>query len=260
MLSIREYGETTIKLTHHVISVEGLPIHYQVVGRGEPIILVHGLSGSTRWWNRNVFTLAERYQVYEIDLPGFGSMRRFSRHFILTNAASWLLQWMEAIHVQQAHFIGHSMGGYICIRLAAHRPQAVRRLVLVSPAGLPTGRSLPGYFVPLMVSMRYMKPSFLPILFIDGLKAGPRTLLHAARDLLTQDVQEDLKLITAPTLLIWGENDALVPPIFGEILHKEIAHSSLHILKKAGHVGMFDSPHEFNATVLKFLAGEVEDQ
>ena len=187
-------------------------------------------------------------------------MRRFASHFVLTSAANWLLQWMEAIHVQQAHLIGHSMGGYICIQLAAHRPQAVRRLVLVSPAGLPTGRSLPGYAVPLLIAIRHMKPGFLPTLFIDGLKAGPRTLLRAARDLLTQDVREDLKLITVPTLLIWGENDTLVPPVFGEILHKEIAHSSLHILKKAGHVGMFDSPHEFNTAVLKFLAGEVEHQ
>jgi pimeloyl-ACP methyl ester carboxylesterase len=198
--------------------------------------------------------------VYLVDLPGFGSMRRFASHFVLTSAANWLLQWMEAIHVQQAHLIGHSMGGYICIQLAAHRPQAVRRLVLVSPAGLPTGRSLPGYAVPLLIAIRHMKPGFLPTLFIDGLKAGPRTLLRAARDLLTQDVREDLKLITVPTLLIWGENDTLVPPVFGEILHKEIAHSSLHILKKAGHVGMFDSPHEFNTAVLKFLAGEVEHQ
>ena len=233
-----------------------MPIHYQVVGQGDPLILVHGLSGSTHWWRRNVPTLSQHYQLYLVDLPGFGSMRRFARHFVLTNAANWLLQWMKAIHVQQAHFIGHSMGGYICIRLAAHQPQAVHRLVLVSPAGLPTGRSLPGYFIPLLVAIRYMKLSFLPILFIDGLKAGPRALLRAARDLLTQNVQEDLKLITAPTLLIWGENDTLVPPIFGEILHKEIAHSSLHILKKAGHVGMFDSAREFNSTVLKFLAEE----
>ncbi len=239
-----------------MISVEGLSVHYQVVGQGEPLILVHGLSGSTRWWKRNVPTFAQHYRVYLVDLPGFGSMRRFPHRFMLDQATSWLLQWMEAIGVRQAHFIGHSMGGYICIRLAAHQSKVVRHLVLVAPAGLPTGRSLPGYFVPLLSAIRYMVPSFLPTLFIDALRAGPRTLLNAARDLLTQDVQEDLKLITAPTLLIWGENDTLVPPVFAEILHKEITHSSLHILKKAGHVVMFDSPHEFNAKVLKFLSSE----
>lgn len=231
-------------------------MYYQVAGEGEPVILVHGLSGSSLWWQRNVPALAEHYKVYLIDLPGFGSMRRFGRRFSLDRITSGLLLWMEAVGIKKAHLVGHSMGGYICLWLAAHRPDIVDHLVLVSPAGIPKVRSLFGYAVPLLVSMRYISPAFFLILAYDALRAGPLTLLRAAQDLLTKDIRDWLKMITAPTLLVWGIGDTLVPPALGDILRQEIANSRLLLLKKAGHVGMFDQPREFNAAILAFLAGQ----
>ena len=176
--------------------------------------------------------------------------------FVLTSAASWLLNWMEAVGLIRAHLIGHSMGGYICMWIAAHSPEAVSRLVLVAPAVRPHVRTVAGYFVPLLVGLRYTVPTFLPILFFDALRAGPLTLLRTTRDLIAVDVQEDIQAVSVPTLLVWGENDTLVPPSLAYILHKEIAHSRLVLLKKAGHVCMYDRSHDFNAAVLAFLRGE----
>lgn len=93
--------------------VGGHRVRYEVVGEGEPVVLVHGLSGSTRWWARNTAALATEYQVYLVDLPGFGAMRRLRRRFVLAEAASWLSAWMEAVGLQSAHLVGHSMGGYV---------------------------------------------------------------------------------------------------------------------------------------------------
>ena len=238
------------------IRVGGYPVRYEIAGEGEPIILVHGLSGSTRWWSRNVPVLAERYRVYLIDLPGFGAMRRLRRRFVLAEAASWLSAWMEAVGLQSAHLVGHSMGGYVCVRLAGRRPEAVRSLVLVAPAGVPTGRSMFGYLSPLLSAVRYATPYFLPVLLYDALRTGPVTLWRAARDLLAEDVRGDLQRIEAPTLLIWGENDTLVPPAVGTVLREEIPDSRLLILNGAAHVPMFDRPDEFNAALLTFLAGD----
>ena len=236
-------------------------VHYWVAGRGEPIILVHGLACSTLWWSKNVPVLAKYYRVYLIDLPGFGTMRRFYYRFTLDDAASWLLQWMEAVGIERAHFVGHSMGGYICLWFAVHKPEVVRRLVLGSPAAILRTRSLIGYFFPLLQVFRIAKPSFLPTLCYDALRAGPLTLLSAAKDLLTKDIQEELKFITTPTLLIWGVNDALIPLSVADILHKGIANSRLLILEKAGHVVMYDQAQEFNTALLAFLANEdVESQ
>jgi pimeloyl-ACP methyl ester carboxylesterase len=232
--------------------VGGYSVRYEIAGRGEPVVLVHGLSGSTRWWSRNIPALAEGYSVYLLDLPGFGAMRRLRRRFVLSEAASWISAWMEAVGLQSAHLVGHSMGGYVCVRLAARRSEVVRRLVLVAPAG----RSMFGYLGPLLSAARYATPSFLSVLVYDALRMGPVTLWRAARDLLAEDVRADLQRIEAPTLLIWGENDTLVPPAAGCVLREEIPDSRLLVLNGAAHVPMFDRPVEFNAAILTFLAGD----
>lgn len=247
-----------VRFTVKYVYVANRRVRYLVVGEGEPVILVHGLSASTLWWIRNVPELARHYRVYLVDLPGFGAMHFPRGRFALTNAASWLLSWMEAIGLKRAHFIGHSMGGYICLRIAAHHPEVVCRLVLVAPAVRQHRKTVTGYFMPLLIGLRYNPPSFLPILFFDALRAGPLTLWRTTRDLIALDVQEEIQAISVPTLLIWGENDTLVPPALAYILHKDIAHSSLVLLKKAGHVCMYDRPDDFNPAVLAFLYGEDE--
>ncbi len=85
---------------------------------------------------------------------------------------------------------------------------------------------------------------------------APTTLWRAARDLLAEDVREDLRFIVAPTLLVWGENDPLIPPALGEVLREEISDSRLLIMRKTDHASMSERPGEFNAALLVFLAGE----
>ena len=243
-------------ISRHEIQVGQRAVYYQVVGEGEPIILIHGLAGSSRWWMRNIPALAEHYQVYLIDLPGFGTMRHFRRRFGLDEVATGIVSWMEAVGIQQASLVGHSMGGYICLWIAAHYPERVKCMVLVSPAGIPRVRSLFGYAIPLLVAIRHLTLRFFLLLVSDSLRAGPVTLLRAAQDLLTKDIRDCLKDIRAPTLLVWGEHDSLVPPVLGDVLCQEIQHARLLILQKASHVGMFDRPEQFNTAVLAFLAGQ----
>lgn len=249
-------GGGGLRASRREVRVRGLPVRYEVAGEGEPVVFVHGLSGSTRWWVRNVPALAERHRVYLVDLPGFGAMRRLRRHFVLAEAADWLSAWMGALALEKAHLVGHSMGGYVCLRLAARQPAVVQRLILVAPAGVPTGRSMVGHLVPLLGAARHATPRFLPVLARDALRMGPATLLRASRDLLAEDVREDLRRIQAPTLLLWGERDTLVPPAVGNLLREEIPDSRLFVLERAAHVPMFDRPEDFDAALLAFLAGE----
>ncbi len=246
-----------IQITRREIQVGQQTVYYQVAGesKGEAVILVHGLSASSRWWVRNIPALAQRYQVYLLDLPGFGIMRRFRRRFVLDELASRIVALMDALGIQQAHLFGHSMGGYICLRIAARHPERIQRLVLVAPAGIPHVRSVYGYTIPLLVAFRYFKPGFFSILISDALRAGPLTILRATQDLLTRDIRDSLKDVTVPTLLVWGEHDTLVPPVFGTILQQEIKGAQLLVLKKAGHVAMFDQAEQFNAAALGFLEG-----
>ncbi|GCE31357.1 dihydrolipoamide acetyltransferase [Dictyobacter alpinus] len=224
------------------------------------MILVHGLSGSMRWWQHNVQALAQDHCVYLIDLPGFGTMRRVRNRFAIVHVARWLLAWMEAVKIQRAHFMGHSMGGYICIWIAAHHPEVVSRLILISPAVLTQIHTVWGYTRPLLTAIRYIKKGFFSILAFDALRAGPLTLLRAAHDLLSVDAQGDITKITAPTLLVWGEHDTLIPPSVGKILCTTIANSYLVVLKNASHVSMYDQPEHFNRLAETFLKGQSLDE
>ena len=150
-----------------------------------------------------------------------------------------------AAGLSRAQLVGHSMGGSICMRVAAERPGAVDRLVLAAPAGVPSGRSRPGYLVPLLRAARHRTittPGFLPVLAHDALSAGPLTLWRAAQELLAEDVRGYLPRITAPTLIVRGEHDPLIPASHAALLRECIPDARLVTLTGAGHVPMFDRP------------------
>ena len=92
------------------VRLGGAWLAYEVAGAGPPVVLVHGLSGSTRWWARTIGSLAERLRVHAVDLVGFGRSRGRQR-FVLGEAASCLVGWMDLLAIDRASFVGHSMGG-----------------------------------------------------------------------------------------------------------------------------------------------------
>lgn len=247
--------DSNLGLNWRVVRVAGADVRYQAAGQGEPVVLVHGLSGSTRWWARTVPALAEQYTVYLVDLPGFGGHRRFPQRLRFSDFASWLLQWLDALHLDRIRLIGHSMGGALAIQVSAQRPDAIQQLVLAAPAALPSDRvTLRSYLRPLAMAIPATSPAFLPILAYDALRAGPRTLWRISRDLLTLDTADELARVTAPTLLIWGQRDTLVPPAAGPLLRHALPHAELQVIEGAGHVVMYDRADAFNRAVLAFFA------
>jgi len=218
----------------------------RLIGNGDPVVLVHGLAGSSRWWSHNLERLGARFALHLVDLP--------RRNFALVHAHVWLADAMAEAGLARAHVIGHSMGGAIALRLAAEQPRRVDRLVLVAPAGLATGRAFVGHAVPLARALRRLSPGFVPLLVQDALRAGPVSLLRAARELLGGDVRELLGAVEAPTLLVFGRGDTLVPPSLGEIFRAEMRDARLVVIDDAGHVPMFERPETFNRAVVEFLA------
>jgi pimeloyl-ACP methyl ester carboxylesterase len=252
---------TGMNVSEQTIQVNGLPVHYRVVGQGEPVVFVHGLSGSSRWWNRNVPAIAERHRVYLVDLPGFGTMRRFHWLFGLKRCVIWLDKWMEAVGLEMAHLVGHSMGGYICMALATRKPQKVKRLVLVASIGIPFNCSVNRLFFPMVKAMGRTNPAFWPYLVYDYFRAGPQMVRRASQEVVDLDATTTISSVTVPTLLIWGANDDLVNLDFGHQMHKLLAKTNssgtrLLILQKANHICMFDRPHDFNKALLAFLQGQ----
>jgi pimeloyl-ACP methyl ester carboxylesterase len=233
--------------------------HYRVEGSGSPLVMIHGLGGSSAWWVRNVGALSEHFTVYTVDLPGFGAMRRYPEPFSVGGAVAWLGTLLDALRLEKVSLAGHSMGALITALFAAECPGRVDRLVLAAPAiGLPSSR-IAAYVLPLALEMLRVERSFWKTLVWDGARAGLSTSLRASRDLLRSNIDNDLSKISRPCLLVWGESDPLVPPRLGRELQSKIPDSRLCVLKGAGHVLMYDHAEQFNAVVLEFLAGRFED-
>lgn len=223
-------------------------IYSEVLGAGQPLVLVHGLGGSTRWWSRNSGALAQHHEVHLIDLAGFG---RSSGSFVLCEAAQQLAEWTRLRGLGRVHMIGHSLGGYIAACLAASHPEVVDKLVLVSAAlsspDLPRGGArMQGPPVPL---------SMMPVVLGDVARAGIGVMARVAYELVRADVRQTLARVRARTLLVWGEHDGAVPLSVGRAAVRQIPGARLAVICDAGHTPMWEQPLAFNHTVLSFLAG-----
>jgi pimeloyl-ACP methyl ester carboxylesterase len=235
-------------------AVGPVTVHYEVAGQGPAVVLIHGLSGSSRWWAYNVPALSQRYRVYNVDVVGFGRSR--GQRLVLEEAGGWLLAWLRTAGIERAHLVGHSMGGYIATAVAAIAPETVRRLVLVDALVLPMGPGLMRHAFDLIRAVRYMSPSFLPVLAGDALRAGPRTMWQATRDVLNANLSSRLDAVQAETMVIWGEKDSLLDPVLGRALSERLARACFICIEDAGHNPMWDRPQRFNELLLDFLAGD----
>ncbi len=233
--------------------LDGVRLHYQRTGSGDPVILIHGLSASSRWWRHNVDTLADRFTVYTIDLIGFGRSRR-NKSFVLSESARLLTRWMEIVGIERAHIVGHSMGGYIAAQLAAEYPAKVMRLVLVDAAVPLPRQSRLQHVLRLGREMRYTPPHFLHLLATDAAIAGPRTVWSAANQLMVANLEPELGKIAAPVLIVWGENDPLVPPAIADRLAELIPDARRCVIPRCGHKPMLERPEVFNKAVIAFLS------
>jgi pimeloyl-ACP methyl ester carboxylesterase len=196
------------------------------------MLLVHGLSGSHRWW-RHVRPAGAT--VRAVDLP---------RRLPPRDAPAWLARYIET----PAVVVGHSLGGLAAARLAAERPELVEALVLVAPVGVP--RPLAAYAAGVLRTMREAPPSLLATMAADALRTGLPGLARGARFATRQSFEGT---VGAPTLLVWGERDRLVPPELAARWQEAIPHAGLEIVPYAGHVPMLEAPSRFGELLQQFL-------
>jgi pimeloyl-ACP methyl ester carboxylesterase len=210
-------------------------------------VLVHGLSGSARWWRSVRERLGAGRDVHVLDVP-----RVHPR-----DATRWLVGWLDGAGIDRADLVGHSLGGLICARTAAAAPSRVRQLVLIAPAGVPSDRRLVGHAAPLAATLAQV-PTYAPRIAIDALRAGPG-LLRAALYAATCDLRAELEHVHAPTLLVWGERDRLVPIDLAAEWLRALPDARLAPLS-AGHVPMWDAPDELARVVLDFLEEPADER
>jgi pimeloyl-ACP methyl ester carboxylesterase len=207
-----------------------------------PVVLVHGITASTHWWRPTVAALEQEHDVRVVRLPGL----RYRE------AASRLGEWLDREGLEGAGVVGHSMGGTAALQLSADAPELVGRLALIAPAGIFTSQVRRSYVLPLARSVG-SSPRRMALLARDALRVGPVRLWRIGGDLLNSDIAASLRSVTAPTLILWGENDRLLPPTLGSVFSEEIPRARFVVLPQCGHVPMLEAPNELNAELVRFL-------
>src|SRR5260370_13220511 len=115
------------------ITIENDLVHYEVLGRGRPVIFVHGWLGSWRYWVPTMQQLSVKYRTYALDLWGFGDSGKDTSHYAFKDQVQLLHDFMEKLGITKAALVGHSFGAAVCLRFASQYPDRAPRVALISP-------------------------------------------------------------------------------------------------------------------------------
>jgi pimeloyl-ACP methyl ester carboxylesterase len=277
--------------------VDGTPVntielgaeHRSQDGRhgGQPLVFVHGLSGSWPNWLEQLPAFAEQHRVIALDLPGFGHSPMPNETISISGYARMLDRLLDQLEIDAAAVVGNSMGGFIGAELAIAFPQRVERLVLVSAAGISTHGHRGS--VQVLPAMRRLER----ILMASGAWAASKSdavtrrarlrdaalgvvvrhpdRLHAAlaaeqvrgagkpgfiqglEAVLHYEIRERLREIACPTLIVWGDSDRLINVRDADVFAELIANSRKVVFEDTGHMAMLERPQAFNALLHDFL-------
>jgi pimeloyl-ACP methyl ester carboxylesterase len=243
--------------------------------RLEPVLLIHGFMGSSYDFHQVMPDLAANRRILAVDLPGFGlSDKSPELDYSKKNMASLMLRFMAALQIEQYVVMGHSMGGEIALRMALDEPQHISRLVLISSGGsrdIQRGFSgtapewllesiFKNYLVqrlyfPLAVGeIRHASASSFDPFFYFNKQIPAATLNQMTRDNDSGAIAGRLGEIGQPTLLVWGDQDRVIPLEQGHTLDERIPDSRLVIYKNCGHLVALEQPAALLADLDDFLA------
>ncbi len=278
---------TRFPLRH--VSIHGHDVGYRRAGEDhdEVVLLIHGLAGSSKTWDLVMPALGERYDVIAPDLLGHGESAKPMGDYSLGAFASGLRDLLAVLDVSSVTIVGHSFGGGIAMQLAYQHPRLVDRLVLACSGGL--GRDV-SWLLRLLTlpGAEYLMPVFFPKLLVEpatefgrflgrrdirrpylaemwraysSLAGAPnrKAFVRTMRGVIEpggQTVNASDRLYLAarvPTLIVWGDQDGIIPVQHGIDAHDEIEGSRLEILEGIGHFPHVEAPDRFSEVLLDFL-------
>jgi pimeloyl-ACP methyl ester carboxylesterase len=271
------------------VDLHGQRVSYAREGEGPAIVLIHGITSSSRTWRAVIGPLAEQHTVIAPDLLGHGRSGKPRGDYSLGAYASGVRDLLGVLGVPKATVVGHSLGGGIAMQFAYQFPERLDRLVLVDSGGLGSevslvlrAATLPGAEVvlPLMFSPLTRRAGRLIGRGLGrvGLKADAnvtglaegldslgdadarRAFVHTARSVIDPrgqrvDARDRLYLSRdVPTMLVWGSKDPIIPLEHGRRAHELMPHSRLEVFPGAGHFPFNDDPERFAEVLGDFIA------
>lgn len=241
-------------------------VHYLEAGQGPELILVHGLGSSSEAWRETMMVLAKSYHVIAPDLPGYGKSDRPKASYSVEYHATALNEFIISLGLNKVAIAGNSLGGWIALLFALDHPEKVSHLVLVASAGLKRDTLPP---INLNPSTKEEQMTLLLALFADPAMVTDRMLAEQweYRKSVRATVQatlasfrtrapfldERIRSLKMPTLIIWGRQDRIIPLESGERFHKAISGSKLVVFENTGHMPQMERPKEFARAVKGFV-------
>jgi pimeloyl-ACP methyl ester carboxylesterase len=271
-------------LQEGVVSILGHRMAYVTGGEGEPVLFLHGLGHASGTWNEVLPPLARHFRVFAVDMLGCGRSDKPRVEYNLWALATYTRHFMDALGIERAHVVGHSLGGGLAMHLAWQYPERVNRLALISTGGL--GRdvrlalrvaSLPGTSLVLACSTspawlwalkrlrmgRTLTPAlrekvqmWIRLGQVDSRRAFLR-ILRSVCSIRGQKISalDRLTLLKHPVLLIWGEGDRTIPVKHAHRAAPLMHHCQLEVLPGCKHYPPLERPEVVAALLERFLCG-----
>lgn len=261
-------------------------LYKEVYGSGDPIMCLHGLGASMFSWRHFITPFSQHNKLILVDFKGSGkSPKPRDSHYSIEEKADDIYNLIIEENLSKLTLIGNSLGGAVAlmlaIRLGEQTPNRLSRLVLIDSAGdknqmpphLKLIRSIFGAPIVYLGPSKLAAKLTLRMCYYDSKKTtreqveayaapiasrgGRHAILQTCRRCIPQNADELLarvSTITVPTLVLWGQQDKVIPLRVGELLHQAIPNSTLVVIEKCGHIPQEEKPDETIALISKFLS------
>lgn len=248
-------------------------VHYEVHGRGQPVLLLHGWLGSWGLWQKTMAHLHSNYRTYALDFWGFGESEKKRTSYQINDFVDLVDQFMDQLGISHAPIIGHSMGGTVSLSVAKKYPHRVSKVgVIGSPI---TGDSL-SFFLKLAGKQNIAKlvhnapwilklgiqaaapiittdKSWAKMINKDLSKTTLDSFLSSIQSLRSTDLRDDLPKIDVPMMGMYGAKDKIVNPNQKDFIESTAPRPRMVYYTDAGHFPMLDKPAEFMSALKNFL-------
>lgn len=255
------------------ITTEQGIVHYEVYGRGRPVILLHGWLGSWGLWQETMAALGRSYRTYALDFWGFGESGKKRESYAVSDFVSLVDQFMQQLGIVRAPLIGHSMGGTVSLLVAIQYPERVSKVAVVgSPivgASLAWPLKLAGYRAIAAMLFNMMgvfragmrvaspficrDPRFPDMMDRDLSRTTLSSFLLSIASLRRTDLRPLLGQVRVPTLGMYGDHDNIVAPDQWKPLQAGVTGAQIVRFPNAGHFIMLDEPETFIQSLKAFL-------
>jgi len=244
------------------IIVDNGLIHYEALGRGKPVLFLHGWIGSWRYWMPTMEAVSDRFRTYAFDLWGFGDSDKSPQRYEIESYVSLIGAFMDDLGLVEAPLVGHALGAVAALLFAARMPDRVSKLMLVSlplQGGAINRKLYTGSDNVLDRSIgRRQAQQAYPEVAQEADKADSSAVTLSIRALANLNLTPELEKISQPLLIVHGEKDTLITPPSLDAL-SDLEDTARQIsLKDSLHFPMLDEATKFQRLLRDFLEGGLD--